>query len=88
MAQIFFSTIKEIVTRTATDTCSHYIVTQNYSVLFRFFREFFKIIKGFLFPGLAPEGTIFLRKNSTEFAVITRVICGNNAGNWREFHCI
>ena len=31
------------------------------------FRELFGKIKGFPIPGLAPEGIIFLRKNSAEF---------------------
>ena len=31
-----------------------------------FFREFFREVKGFPFPGLAPEGIIDLLENSVE----------------------
>ena len=41
------------------------------------FREFFGKITGFPIPGFTPEGIIFFRKNSAEFA---RVLRGTYAG--------
>ena len=45
-------------------------IPQNIAFYSGSFREFFGKIKGFPFPGLAPEGMIFLQKNSAEFLIL------------------